>query len=106
MGGFHRQTLLIECCGHAILLSTLCGLTVRRGQMTSAIYVPSRFFSTLRSGLLFNFEEVNGYTYVAAQLAASIGSWLSEDFLPRFTFSDLLIADRKGEDGRHCNRLI
>ena len=83
VGGFHRQALLIECCGHVILLRMMYGLTVRRGRMTSAIYVPFRFFSTLRPPLLFNFKEANGrYTYVSAPIG-SRNIWKTS--LPRFT---------------------
>lgn len=106
--GFIGKKLLTECCGHAVYSAMLCGLTVRGGarhRMTSAIYyVPFRFFSTLRPRLLFNVEEANGrlHIYVAAQLAAPIGSCvIRRTSLPRFTCSSgLLIADSKGEGGR------
>jgi hypothetical protein len=73
------------------------GLTVRRRRMTSTIYVPFRFFSTLRPRLLFNFEEANlgRYTYVAAPIGSRV-TVIRRTSLPRFTFSsDLLIADPK-----------
>lgn len=45
MGGFHRQALLIERCGHA---RNDCP-SEADDPMKSTFYVPFRFFSTLRS---------------------------------------------------------